>query len=81
MDDRWVIREEECLVDVLHIVSSDANWISPEFDLLTFTLDGLVFTRGSTDDWDRWAEVIGDDAFSWDNMLPFLLKVSLSRPH
>lgn len=29
----------------------------------------MVFTRGSRDDWDRWAEIIGDDAYSWDKML------------
>ncbi|KAF5351617.1 hypothetical protein D9756_007498 [Leucocoprinus leucothites] len=34
----------------------------------------MVFTRGSRDDWDRWAEIIGDGAYSWDKMLPFMLK-------
>jgi len=38
--------------------------------------DGLVYTRGAKDDWNRWAEIIGDDAYSWDRMIPFLLKVS-----
>lgn len=36
--------------------------------------DGMVFTRGSRDDWDRWAEVTGEEALRWDNMLPFMFK-------
>ena len=36
----------------------------------------MVWTRGSKDDWDRYAEVTGDDGWSWDAMLPYMLKVA-----
>lgn len=39
-------------------------------------LDNMAYTRGSKDDWDRWAKIVGDEGFSWDRMFPFLLKVS-----
>jgi len=75
MDEVLVIPEGRCLEDVVPTVSNEGyqkGWLirfdSPE--------DGLVYTRGSKDDWNRWAEIIGDDAYSWDRMLPFLLKVS-----
>ncbi|KAI0062569.1 aryl-alcohol oxidase-like protein [Artomyces pyxidatus] len=34
----------------------------------------LVFTRGSRDDFDRYANVTGDDGWSWNSMFPFMLK-------
>ncbi|KAJ3562420.1 hypothetical protein NP233_g9585 [Leucocoprinus birnbaumii] len=36
--------------------------------------NGMVFTRGSIEDWNRWAEVIEDDAYSWEKILPFMHK-------
>lgn len=36
----------------------------------------MVWTRGSKDDWDRYAEVTGDNGWSWDAMLPYMLKVA-----
>jgi choline dehydrogenase-like flavoprotein len=35
----------------------------------------MVYTRGSRDDYDRWAATMGDDNLSWEKMLPFILKV------
>lgn len=35
----------------------------------------MSYTRGSKDDFDRWARVTGDDGWSWDKMLPCILKV------
>jgi len=38
----------------------------------------MAFTRGSRDDWNKWAEIVEDDALKWDNMMPFMLKVCWS---
>jgi choline dehydrogenase-like flavoprotein len=35
----------------------------------------LVWTRGSADDYDRWANVTGDSGWSWDAIFPFAKKV------
>ncbi|KAJ6505290.1 aryl-alcohol oxidase [Mycena sanguinolenta] len=41
----------------------------------------MVYTRGSMEDFDRWANVTGDDGWAWDNLLPYFLKNEhLSRP-
>ncbi|KAF9068141.1 hypothetical protein BDP27DRAFT_1327689 [Rhodocollybia butyracea] len=32
----------------------------------------MFYTRGSADDYDRWARVTGDDGWSWDNIQSFL---------
>ncbi|KIJ28924.1 GMC oxidoreductase, partial [Sphaerobolus stellatus SS14] len=31
---------------------------------LTYILDSMVFTQGSTDDYNRWARVTGDNGWS-----------------
>lgn len=36
--------------------------------------NGMIFTRGSSDDYDRWANLTGDMGWSWDNILPYFLK-------
>jgi choline dehydrogenase-like flavoprotein len=36
--------------------------------------NGMVYTRGSSDDYDRWARVTGDSGWSWKNILPYLMK-------
>lgn len=36
--------------------------------------NGMVFTRGSRDDWDRWAKIVEDDGLKWDNIMPYMLK-------
>ncbi|KAJ7643628.1 aryl-alcohol oxidase [Roridomyces roridus] len=36
--------------------------------------NGMVYTRGSADDYDRYAAVTGDSGWSWDNMLPYFFK-------
>lgn len=43
------------------------------------SVDGMGYTRGSRDDWDRWAEVTGDENLSWDKMFPLMLKVGSSH--
>ncbi|KAG6888313.1 hypothetical protein C0995_009250 [Termitomyces sp. Mi166 len=34
----------------------------------------LVYTRGSSEDFDRYAKVTGDQGWSWNNMLPYFKK-------
>ncbi|KXN87042.1 Pyridoxine 4-oxidase [Leucoagaricus sp. SymC.cos] len=36
--------------------------------------NGMVYTRGAKDDWNKWAEITGDDALAWDNILPLIFK-------
>lgn len=37
-------------------------------------LGSSVYTRGSSDDFDRYARVTDDDGWSWNNMLPYFIK-------
>jgi choline dehydrogenase len=34
----------------------------------------MVYTRGWMDDWDKWANVTGDEELSWDRMFLYVLK-------
>ncbi|KAJ7635136.1 alcohol oxidase [Roridomyces roridus] len=36
--------------------------------------NGIFYTRGSAEDYDRWAAVIGDSGWSWDNLLQYFFK-------
>ncbi|KAE9395309.1 aryl-alcohol oxidase-like protein [Gymnopus androsaceus JB14] len=38
----------------------------------TSSVNGMAYTRGSADDWDRFAVVTGDDGWSWENIQPYL---------
>lgn len=38
----------------------------------------MAYTRGSRDDYDRWANITGDDGWTWDNLYPYMIKVSHS---
>ncbi|VDB96679.1 unnamed protein product [Peniophora sp. CBMAI 1063] len=38
------------------------------------TLNFMVWTRGSRDDYDRWANVTGDDGWGWDKLEPYMRK-------
>ncbi|KAI0043720.1 GMC oxidoreductase [Auriscalpium vulgare] len=38
------------------------------------SVNSLVFTRGSRDDFDRFARVTGDAGWSWDSLFPLMLK-------
>lgn len=42
---------------------------------IIWLLDGMIWIRGSSDDYDKWAEVTGDQAWSWKEILPYLEKV------
>ncbi len=35
----------------------------------------MFYTRGSSDDYNRFASVTGDPGWSWENILPYILKV------
>jgi len=35
----------------------------------------MVYTRGSAEDYDRWADVTGDSGWSWHSLLPYFFKV------
>lgn len=43
--------------------------------MTSFWKDGLAYTRGSSDDYDRYAKLTGDPGWSWNNILPYLRKV------
>jgi choline dehydrogenase len=34
------------------------------------SINGMIYMRGQARDYDRWAEITGDDAWSWANVLP-----------
>ncbi|KAJ7235004.1 aryl-alcohol oxidase-like protein [Mycena haematopus] len=36
--------------------------------------NGMAYTRGSTADWDRYANLTGDDGWSWNKIFPYFLK-------
>jgi len=51
---------------------------SPATNLET---DGMVYTRGSSSDYDRFAEYSGDPGWSWDNIQQYLRKVGVIYPN
>lgn len=38
-------------------------------------LDYMTYTRGSSQDYDRYASVSGDQGWGWIKMAPYILKV------
>ena len=44
------------------------------------SLDFLVYTRGADEEYDRWAELTGDDGWSWNALMPYYFKVRTSIP-
>ncbi|TFK24009.1 pyranose dehydrogenase [Coprinopsis marcescibilis] len=39
------------------------------------TINAMFWTRGTADDYDRWAEVTGDSGWSWKRLFPYMLKI------
>ncbi|KXN87983.1 Alcohol dehydrogenase [acceptor] [Leucoagaricus sp. SymC.cos] len=37
--------------------------------------NGMIWIRGSSDDYDKWAEITGDQGWSWKNMVPYFKKI------
>ncbi|KAJ7246595.1 aryl-alcohol oxidase-like protein [Mycena haematopus] len=47
----------------------------PYFRVATLTrIDGMVYTRGAADDFNRYARLTGDQGWSWNKILPYFLK-------
>ncbi|KAJ7210050.1 hypothetical protein GGX14DRAFT_534822 [Mycena pura] len=42
--------------------------------------NGMVYTRGSAEDYDPWAAVTGDSGWSWNNLLPYFFKNEKWKP-
>ncbi|KAF8959801.1 aryl-alcohol oxidase [Flammula alnicola] len=38
------------------------------------SINAMFYTRGTSDDYDRWARVTGDPGWSWDRMFSYFLK-------
>ncbi|KAF8989826.1 hypothetical protein BDQ17DRAFT_1372716 [Cyathus striatus] len=38
------------------------------------SINGMVYARGSADDYNRWAAVTGNEGWSWKEMLRYILK-------
>ncbi|KAI0311429.1 alcohol oxidase [Amylostereum chailletii] len=38
-------------------------------------INQMEYCRGTKDDFDRWANITGDDGWSWEKLQPFMLKV------
>ncbi|THU96778.1 aryl-alcohol-oxidase from pleurotus Eryingii [Dendrothele bispora CBS 962.96] len=38
------------------------------------TINFLAYTRGTSNDFDRYAEITGDDGWSWDRLMPYIFK-------
>lgn len=41
------------------------------------TTDYMIYTRGSSDDYDRYASISGDSGWSWKNLQPYFKKNEL----
>jgi hypothetical protein len=37
----------------------------------------MIYTRGSKDDWNQWADITDNQDLKWDNVLPVMKKVCL----
>ncbi|KAJ7075178.1 GMC oxidoreductase-domain-containing protein [Mycena belliarum] len=46
----------------------------------TSSINFMVYTRGSMDDWDRFAKITGDHGWSWDEIFPYILKNECFTP-
>jgi len=38
------------------------------------SINGMIYMRGQSGDYDRWAELTGDDSWRWDRVLPLFRK-------
>ncbi|MFX4609044.1 GMC family oxidoreductase N-terminal domain-containing protein, partial [Acinetobacter baumannii] len=34
------------------------------------SINGMIYMRGQSRDYDQWAQLTGDDSWRWDNVLP-----------
>lgn len=42
--------------------------------------DFFTYTRGADEEYDRWANITGDEGWAWKNVAPFYLKVRVLAP-
>ena len=38
------------------------------------SINGMIYMRGQSGDYDRWAELTGDDSWAWNKVLPLFMK-------
>ncbi|MEY2659500.1 MAG: putative choline dehydrogenase [Pseudomonadota bacterium] len=38
------------------------------------SINGMIYMRGQSRDYDRWAEITGDDGWRWDSCLPYFVR-------
>ncbi|KAJ7267566.1 aryl-alcohol-oxidase from pleurotus Eryingii [Mycena haematopus] len=38
------------------------------------SINSMVYTRGSKEDFDRWANITGDEGWSWNSLVPYMEK-------
>jgi choline dehydrogenase len=38
------------------------------------SINGMIYMRGQSRDYDQWARLTGDDSWKWDNVLPYFRK-------
>jgi choline dehydrogenase-like flavoprotein len=43
--------------------------------ILIFVIDCMIYTRGSADDYDKMAEISGEEAWTWENLVPYMKRV------
>lgn len=36
----------------------------------------MAYSRGTRDDYDRWANITEDQGWSWDSLYPYMIKAS-----
>lgn len=51
---------------LLCILMVDGKWNDVDF---------MAYSRGSRDDFNRWAKTTSDERWSWESLFPFMLKV------
>ncbi|KAJ7272099.1 aryl-alcohol oxidase, partial [Mycena haematopus] len=44
------------------------------------SVNSMAYTRGSKDDYDRYARVSGDEGWSWDRLVPYMRKTERFHP-
>lgn len=43
--------------------------------------DGMIYTRGAGSDYDKWAEMTGDNGWRWDSLMPLIKRVRFRNSH
>jgi choline dehydrogenase-like flavoprotein len=53
---------------------------SSQLNINALSTDSFAYTRGTSEDYDRIANLTGDSGWSWDALWPYILKAELSTP-